>query len=110
MMRQPVLDPPERQARMAARYRAALLDAPADEAFDRLTRLAARLLGAPIAFVSLLDEDHQVFKSAVGLPEPLASSRSAPRSYGFCRRIVQTGEPFAVDDARQDPLTRQNPA
>ena len=33
----------------------ALLDSPAEEAFDRLSRLAARLLGAPIALVSLVD-------------------------------------------------------
>ena len=31
-----------------------LLDTPPEEAFDRLTRLAARLLGAPVALVSLL--------------------------------------------------------
>src|SRR5919108_2857095 len=74
---QPATSP---EARLAALHRTGLLDTPAEEAFDRLTRLAARLLGAPVALVSLVDEDRQFFKSAVGLPEPWASARSAPLS------------------------------
>ncbi len=39
-----------------------LLHTPAEERFDRLTRLARRLFNAPVALVSLLEEDHQWFK------------------------------------------------
>jgi PAS domain S-box-containing protein len=87
-----------------------LLDSPPEEAFDRLTRLAARLLGTPAALVTLLGEDRVFFKSAIGLPEPWASRRSAPLSYSFCRHVVAGGAPLAIEDARRDPLVRASPA
>lgn len=52
-------------ARLAALRELDLLDTPDEEAFDRLTRLAARLLGTPTAFVSLVDAERQLFKSRV---------------------------------------------
>ena len=48
------------------------------ERFDRLTRLARRLLRTPVALVSLLDANRQFFLSAQGLPEPWASLRATP--------------------------------
>jgi PAS domain S-box-containing protein len=87
-----------------------LLDSPPEEAFDRLTRLAARLLGAPVALVTFLGDDRVFFKSAIGLPEPWASRRSTPLSYSFCRHVVATGAPLVVEDARRHPLVRANPA
>ena len=62
--------------RLAALRQTGLLDSEAEAAFDRLTRLAARVLRAPVALVSLVDGDRQFFKSSVGLPEPW---RSLPR-------------------------------
>ena len=64
--------------RLAAVRRTALLDTPPEEGFDRLTRMAARLLGAPVALITLIADDRQFFKSATGLPEPWASRRDAP--------------------------------
>src|SRR5690242_1860385 len=87
-----------------------LLDSPPEEAFDRLTRLASRLLGAPIALVTLLGEDRAFFKSAMGLPEPWATRRSTPLAYSFCRHVVATGAPLVVEDARRHPLVKANPA
>jgi PAS domain S-box-containing protein len=87
-----------------------LLDSPPEEAFDRLTRLASRLLGAPIALVTLVGDDRAFFKSAIGLPEPWATRRSTPLSHSFCRHVVTTGAPLVVEDARRHPLVRGNPA
>ncbi len=42
------------KARLAALWRTGLLDTPAEEVFDRLTRLVRRMLGVPIALVSLV--------------------------------------------------------
>ena len=56
--------------RLAELRRAALLDTPPEEPFDRLTRLATRLCRTPVGLVSLVDRDRQFFKSVVGLPEP----------------------------------------
>jgi hypothetical protein len=97
-------------ARLAAVREARLLDTPAEEALDRLARLAARLLDAPTALVSLVDAERQFFKSALGLSEPWASARETPLSYSFCRHAVESSAPFVVPNAREHPLVRDNPA
>jgi formate hydrogenlyase transcriptional activator len=86
--------------RLAALQRAALLDTPPEEAFDRLTRLATTLLRVPVALVSLVDGNRQFFKSCVGLPEPLASLRQTPLTHSFCKHVVASGEPLIVPDIR----------
>jgi two-component system sensor kinase FixL len=98
------------QQRLAAVRRTGLLDAPNEERFDRLTRLACRLLRVPIALVSLMDADRQFYVSAQGLPEPWAGLREAPLSHSFCRSVVTTGLPLAVADASANPRLRNNPA
>ena len=85
-----------------------LLDTPSEEAFDRLTRLVTRVLGVPVALVTLVDGERQFFKSCVGLPEPWASKRGTPLTHSFCQYIVETGEPLVIDDAREHPQLREN--
>ncbi|MEO5701198.1 MAG: PAS domain S-box protein [Casimicrobiaceae bacterium] len=102
----PVLDP----TRVAALRSTGLLDSAAEPAFDRFSRLAATLLDAPIALVSLVDADRQFFKSSVGLPEPWQSARGTPLSHSFCRHPVASREPLVIDDARNHALVRDNPA
>jgi two-component system cell cycle sensor histidine kinase/response regulator CckA len=99
-----------RPDRLAALRQTGLLDTPPEEGFDRLTRMAARLLGASTSLISLVTQDRQFFKSAIGLPEPWASSRTAPLSFSFCSTVVGTGEPLVVEDARRHPLLRHSPA
>lgn len=96
--------------RLAALQQLALLDSPPEPAFDRLTRLAATVIGTPIALVSLVDSDHQFFKSAFGLPESWRSQRQTPLSYSFCKHVVASGQPLAIEDAREYPLTWDNRA
>ena len=99
-----------RPDRLAALRHTALLDTPPEEGFDRLTRLASRLLGTPVALISLISEDRQFFKSAIGLPEPWASRRAAPLSFSFDAQVVSTGEQLVVEDARRHPLLRHSTA
>jgi PAS domain-containing protein len=87
-----------------------LLDTPAEESFDRLTRLASRILRAPVALVSLVDEDRQFFKSCIGLPEPWSSRRQTPLSHSFCQYTIASGGPLVVEDAREHPLLADNAA
>jgi signal transduction protein with GAF and PtsI domain len=87
-----------------------LLDTPAEEPFDRLTRMAARALGAPIALVSLVDDRRQFFKSACGLPEPLASRRQTPLSHSFCQHVVASAAPLVVNNALTHSLVCGNMA
>lgn len=96
--------------RLAALHRTGLLDSDAEESFDRLTRLATRLLHAPVALVSLVDADRQFFKSQVGLDEPWASERMTALSHSFCQHVVNTEAAFVVPDARVEPLVRDNMA
>ncbi len=101
---------PDAPDRLAAVRRTMLLDTPPEEGFDRLTRMAARLLGAPVALVSLVAEDYEFFKSSTGLPEPWASRRCTPLAYSFCRHVISSGEAVVVEDARRHPLVRSSPA
>ena len=96
------------QRRLAALRRTGLLDARPSDTFDRLTALATRLLGVPIALVSLVDDDRQFFVSCPGLGEPWATARETPLSHSFCQYVVATGEPLVVEDARNVDFLRSN--
>lgn len=97
-------------ARLLALTLTELLDSPPDPRFDRLTRLAAKLLRTPVALVSLVDHDRQFFKSRVGLSEPWATLRETPLSHSFCKLVVSRGQPLVIADARQDSLVSGNGA
>jgi PAS domain S-box-containing protein len=92
--------------RLAALQQTNLLDTAAEEAFDRLARLAARLLHSPIALVTLVDSDRLFLKACLGLPEPWASARQLPLSHSLCQRLLATGQPLAIGDVHSDPLAR----
>jgi PAS domain S-box len=98
------------QRRLAALKRTGLLDARPSDTFDRLTTLATRLLGVPIALVSLVDDDRQFFVSCPGMGEPWATARETPLSHSFCQYVVATGEPLVVEDARDIDFLRSNRA
>jgi hypothetical protein len=85
-----------------------LLDTDVMPEFDRLARLAAHVLNAPVALVSLVDSDRQFFKSCLGLPEPWASRRESPLTHSFCQHAVASREPLIVVDAREHALLRDN--
>jgi diguanylate cyclase (GGDEF)-like protein/PAS domain S-box-containing protein len=87
-----------------------LLESPPEAAFDRLTRLAAGLLNAPVALVSLVDEERQFFKSALGLAEPWASRRETPLTHSFCQYVTRDRAALVVSDAREHAVLRDNRA
>lgn len=96
--------PADEAARLAALRRYAILDTPPEERFDRLTRLAAGLLDAPMALISLVDSDRQWFKSRVGL-----AATETPRDVAFCAHAILDRDPFVVLDAAADPRFSDNP-
>ena len=98
------------RGRLRALHRSGVLDTPRDEHFDRLAALAARVVNAPVALVSLVDEDRQFFKSCLGLPEPWASRRETPLSHSFCQHAVASREPLVINDAREHPVLHDNSA
>jgi signal transduction histidine kinase len=101
----PALSDPDRLAALRA---TALLDSEPEEGFDRLTRLATRVLGVPVALVSLVDEDRQFFKACIGLKDPWSSRRGTPLTHSFCQHAVASAEPLTIEDARDHPLVRDN--
>jgi hypothetical protein len=105
-----VLDAVRDPERLRALRATGLLDSPAQENFDRHARIAAEALNAPVALVSLVDEERQFFKSCLGLPEPWQSRRGTPLSHSFCQHVVAAREPLLIDDAREHPELKDNPA
>ena len=103
----PALSDPHRLRALEA---AALLDTPAEAMFDRLTNLATRTLGVPVALVSLVTPDRQFFKAQCGLPSPVAEDRETPLSHSFCQYVVEDGEALIVEDARRDERLAGNRA
>lgn len=87
-----------------------LLDTPPEEAFDRITRLAQRLLGVDAVLVSLVDDDRQFFKSHRGLAPKWAQAGETALSHSFCQYVVATRQPLVVRDAREDQLLGRNGA
>ena len=72
--------------------------------FDRMARLAAQMLGARVALVSLIDGDHQIYYGQVGLPEPLATPARVPIDATLCHHVVTTKQPVAIDNVRHSSL------
>ncbi len=94
--------------RLAVLEATGLLDSQPEETFDRLTRLACKILSVPVSLLSLVDRNRQFFKSYVGLPEPWATQRQTSLSHSFCQHVVATTQPLVVEDARQDPRVCDN--
>ena len=94
------------QLRLAALRGYGVLDTPVEARFDRITELAADLFSAPIALVSLVDDERQWFKSHFGL-----STRETPRSWAFCDHAIaaKSKRVFVVPDACADPRFADNP-
>jgi len=79
-----------------------LVDTPAEKRFDRVVQLAARLVGAPIGLMSIVDERWVFMKSVYGAKVVGIDLGHPFRDYGFCSHVVATGAPLIVEDARQD--------
>jgi two-component system cell cycle sensor histidine kinase/response regulator CckA len=81
-----------------------ILDTVPEEVFDDLTELAARICEAPIALISLIDEDRQWFKSKVGV-----SVSETSRDISFCAHAIKQTDLFIIPDATQDLRFANNP-
>ncbi len=90
--------------RIASLHSLNILDSAAEERFDRLTRLAHRLLKVPVSLISLVDSERLWFKSSQGLEVSEIS-----REMSFCRHALIDQKPFIVTDARQDSRFANNP-
>ena len=81
-----------------------IVDTPNEPQFDRITRLAALIMGAPISAISLVDQSRQWFKSVHGI-----NWQETRRDVSFCAHGVDAGQPLLVSDAQQDSRFADNP-
>jgi two-component system cell cycle sensor histidine kinase/response regulator CckA len=89
--------PPNERERLQALRRQAILDTPPEAAFDRIARLAARLLEVPIALVSFIDERRQWYKARHGAPW-----REVDRELSVCTYTILTDGLTIVPDLSRD--------
>ncbi len=82
----------------------AIVNTPAEEAFDRITRIISTALDAPVAFVTFVEEHRIWFKSAYG-----ADISECEREGAFCDVTVSQNSRLVVEDARLDPRFANNP-
>lgn len=89
--------------RLEALHKLEVLDTAPEPAFDRITRLASKMLGTPIALVSLIDAERQWSKSAHGI-EPSQMARND----AFCSHAVMQNEVMVVPNASKDVRFEDN--
>ncbi len=98
------LKPENERERLHSLQALNILDTPAEDRFDRLTRLTRSVLNVPIAIISLVDEDRQWFKSVDGL-----DICEIHRDISFCGHAIFNREVFIVPNAIKDPRFSDNP-
>jgi len=96
--------PENEQARLNGLKSLGILDTPRSERFDCITRIASRLFQAPIAIVSLIDENRQWFKSSSGL-----DNRETHRDISFCGHAILQDTVFVIPDTFKDNRFFDNP-
>jgi phosphoribosyl 1,2-cyclic phosphodiesterase/CheY-like chemotaxis protein len=96
--------PADEEQRLAVLRALRILDTEPEDRFDRITRLASALFNAPIALVSLVDQNRQWFKSCYGL-----SVRETSRDAAFCAHVVYDRQPMVVPDTFLDERFADNP-
>ncbi len=94
----------EEVARLAVLASYGLDDLQNDDELQRIARFAARLCEAPIALVSLVEDECQRFIARTGL-----DANATPRPTSFCAHAMFRTEPMEVPDARLDERFSDNP-
>lgn len=96
--------PPNERKRLNVLWQYGVLDTVPEAMFDDLAELASVICGAPIALISLVDEQRQWFKSRIGL-----DIKESRRDTSFCTHAICHSELFIVPNATRDARFRNNP-
>ncbi len=96
---------PENEAeRLKALKRYEILDTGPEQNFDDITLLASQICEAPIAMISLVDENRQWFKSRIGMTQSEMS-----RDIAFCAHGILQPDWFEIEDTLADERFATNP-
>jgi diguanylate cyclase (GGDEF)-like protein len=90
--------------RLSALAKYDILDTPPEEAFDRITRLTARVFNVSMSTVTFLDGHRQWFKARQGV-----DACETDRGPAFCNLAIQLGDPLVVTDTLTDARFKDNP-
>ena len=92
--------------RTAALARLGLTAAP-DPDLDAVADRVRKLLGVPIALVSLVESDREVCPGSAG---PWVDTRRTPLSHALSQHVVTGNAPLVITNARERELTAGSPA
>lgn len=90
--------------RLAALDSYQILHTSYEEKYDALVRMAADVADAPVSLITLLTEDRQWFKAAVG-----TDLTGTARAISFCTVAIEQPNIMIVNDATADPRFSNNP-
>jgi len=96
--------PLNEKKRLKVLWQYEVLDTVPEEVFDDLTELAAKICEAPIALISLVDENRQWFKAKFG-----TTISETARDFSFCSYAITQSDLFIVPDATRDERFAHNP-
>lgn len=80
-----------------------IMDSQEEAMFDELTLLASQILDVPIAYISLIDDERQWFKSKVGL-----DINETPVDISFCQYTILDSKPMVINNALESDLFKDN--
>lgn len=96
--------------RIAAIKKSGLLDGAGSKQFDLITEHVRVALKCPVAIISIVDENRQVFAGHCGLPSPWDARGQTPMTHSFCQHVVERADPLIVNDANIHELVHENHA
>lgn len=96
--------PNEEELRLDTLHALEILDTHPEERFDRLTRLARRAFDAPIATISVLDENREWIKSGEGM-----GKSEIPLDASMCAQVIRGDDILVIADCSRDDRFRNNP-
>ena len=103
-----MIQPPPMPINEAARLRRVaelcLLEGTQDPVFEDIVELVQDYFNAPIALISILEEQRQWFKASRGI-----CAQGTPRDVSFCTYAILSDELFVVPDAHVDDRFCHNP-
>jgi two-component sensor histidine kinase len=95
---------PENNRRLEVLRSYGVLDTEPERDFDDVVALASKLCETPVSLISLVDENRQWMKAAVGV-----EWTETPMEEAICAHAILSDGYFEVNDTRADPRTLDNP-
>lgn len=94
----------DERKRLLALESYAVLDSSPDQGLNTIVRHARRIFGVPMAMVSFVANDRQIFKAREGL-----DACDLPREGSFCTHAIQGNDVLVVPDATLDRRFQDSP-